>query len=90
MAVDTVLASSEDMRNYLVDQFNLVLRRLDLIRFDGHPPGAEPQISNVRQSGSGPLAKVPWWKYRRQPVLVIRHRELRRTWRPLLLVKYVR
>ncbi|MFD8421715.1 hypothetical protein [Streptomyces sp. NPDC059466] len=27
MAVDTMLASSDDMRNYLVDQFNLVLRR---------------------------------------------------------------
>lgn len=27
MAVETALASSDDMRNYLVDQFNLVLRR---------------------------------------------------------------
>ncbi|MGW9137368.1 hypothetical protein, partial [Streptomyces sp. NPDC055681] len=26
---------------------------------DGHPPGAEPLISNVRQSGSSPLVAIP-------------------------------
>ncbi|MDQ0988714.1 hypothetical protein [Streptomyces sp. V2I9] len=42
MAVGTLLASSDDMRNYLVDQFNLVLRR----------PGA---YGNV-ELGDGPFA----------------------------------
>lgn len=43
----------------------------------------------VHGSSQAQLAKVPWWKYIRQPVSVSRHKELRNARRPWLSAKYV-